>query len=176
MIGSSLAKPDKLHIGVFGDLAFFYDMNSMGNRHVGNNVRIMLINNGRGTEFRNYTHPCAMVFGEEADPYMAAAGHYGNQSPTLVKHYAEDLGYEYMTASAKEEYLSKVDRFFDPTPHDKPMLFEIFTQQQDESDALETIVTLVKDKKSEMKQKVWEGIRTVFGQSGVNAVVKMISR
>lgn len=176
MIGSSLAKPDKLHIGVFGDLAFFYDMNSLGNRHVGNNVRIMLINNGRGTEFRNYTHPCAMVFGEDADPYMAAAGHYGNQSPALVKHYAEDLGYEYMTASTKEEYLAQVDRFFDPTPHDKPMLFEVFTQQQDESDALETMVTLIKDKKSEMKQKVWDGIRTIFGQSGVNAVVKMISK
>lgn len=176
MIGSSLVKPDKLHIGVFGDLAFFYDMNSLGNRHVGNNVRVLLINNGRGTEFRNYTHPCAMVFGEEADPYMAAAGHYGNQSPALVKHYAEDLGYEYMTASTKEEYLSQVDRFFDSAPHDKPILFEVFTQQQDESDALETMVTLIKDKKSEMKQKVWEGIRTVFGQSGVNAVVKMISK
>lgn len=33
-------------------------MNVVGNRHVGNNVRLLLINNGKGNEFRNYNHPC----------------------------------------------------------------------------------------------------------------------
>ena len=47
-------------------LAFFYDMNVLGNRHVGRNVRILLVNNGKGTEFRNYMHPGA-AFGEAAD-------------------------------------------------------------------------------------------------------------
>ena len=51
MMGASFVHPEKLFIGVFGDLAFFYDMNVVGNRHVGNNVRIMLINNGKGNEF-----------------------------------------------------------------------------------------------------------------------------
>ena len=104
LIGASLCDPNRIYIGVFGDLAFFYDMNVVGNRHVGNNVRIMLINNGRGTEFRNYAHPCH-AFGESADPYMAAAGHYGNKSNDLIRHYAEDLGYEYITASGKDDFI-----------------------------------------------------------------------
>lgn len=52
-------------------MAFFYDMNVLGNRHVGRNVRILLVNNGKGTEFRNYMHPGA-AFGEAADDYIAA--------------------------------------------------------------------------------------------------------
>lgn len=49
LVGASLVHPEKLYIGIVGDLAFFYDMNVVGNRHVGNNIRIMLINNGKGT-------------------------------------------------------------------------------------------------------------------------------
>lgn len=86
LLGSSLASPDKLFIGVIGDLAFFYDMNALGNRHVGNNIRLMVVNNGRGTEFRNYNHPAAR-FGESADAYMAAYGHYGKKSHDLMRHY-----------------------------------------------------------------------------------------
>lgn len=68
------------------------------------------MDNGLETEFRNYEHPAAS-FGEDADPYMAAAGHYGNKSSELVKHYATDLGFEYMSESTKDEYLSRLDRF-----------------------------------------------------------------
>ena len=35
LIGASLADPTRLCFGIFGDLAFFYDMNAVGNRHVG---------------------------------------------------------------------------------------------------------------------------------------------
>ena len=38
LLGASLAKSDKLYFGVIGDLAFFYDMNCLGNRHVGSNL------------------------------------------------------------------------------------------------------------------------------------------
>ena len=44
MMGSAMARPDKLFFGVFGDLVFFYDMNVMGNRHVGDNVRMLSLN------------------------------------------------------------------------------------------------------------------------------------
>ncbi len=135
MIGASLASPKKLCFCILGDLAFFYDLNSMGNRHVGNNIRIMLINNGRGIEFRNPYHLCYQ-FGDAADHYMAASGHYGNQSPKLIKHYASDLGYEYLKANDKDEFLVAVKRFLNPTITDKPMIFEVFTQTEDEKTAL----------------------------------------
>lgn len=143
LIGASLVLPDKLFFGVFGDLAFFYDMNVLGNREVGNNVRVMLINNGMGAEFRNYGHPC-YSYGKDAEKFMAAAGHYGNKSPKLVKHYAEDLGYEYLAASDKESFLASMPKFVAPKIEDKPILFEVFTDRQNESDALEIMLNLVK--------------------------------
>lgn len=156
MIGGALARPDRLHYLVTGDLAFFYDLNALGNRHVGCNIRILLVNNGKGTEFRNYNHLAAR-FGESADLYMAAAGHYGNKSQDLIRHYAEDLGFEYLVANNKEEYLRYVDRFLDSSAHDRPMLFEVFTTNKEESDALRIINNLKHDPKT-LTQKLKDQI------------------
>lgn len=173
MIGASLSNPNKLFIGVFGDLAFFYDMNVVGNRHVGNNVRILLINNGKGNEFRNYGHPCYFL-GDEADDYVAAAGHYGNKSNLLVKNYAENLGYEYITASNKEEFNNVVEKFLSPEKNDKPMLFEVFTETEDESNALETILNMVVDSKAILKDKVKKVIKEVVGEKGINKIKNIV--
>ena len=173
MIGASLSNPNKLFIGVFGDLAFFYDMNVVGNRHVGNNVRILLVNNGKGNEFRNYGHPCYFL-GDEADKYIAAAGHYGNMSNLLVKNYAENLGYEYITASNKEEFNNVVEKFLSPENNDKPMLFEVFTETEDESDALETILNMVVDKKNIVKDKLKKAVKEIVGQRGIETIKKVI--
>ena len=151
LIGASLVNPDRLCFAVVGDLAFFYDLNVLGNRHVGKNVRIMLINNGRGTEFHNSDHP-ASKFGEDGDKFMAAAGHFGNKSPELVKHYAQDLGYQYLTASNKEEYLAACSTFFDPKPSDKPMVFEVFTDSDDESQAIYLLRNAFADSSGSLKQ------------------------
>ena len=37
VIGGALAAPERLHFLVVGDLAFFYDINSLGNRHLPSN-------------------------------------------------------------------------------------------------------------------------------------------
>ena len=134
LIGASLVEPQKLYFGVTGDLAFFYDINSLGNRHIGNNVRILLINNGCGVEFK--IHPSyAYQLGERTNEYIAAARHFGNKSRELVKHYAEDLGFKYLTASSKEEFDTVVNSFVDPIL-DKPIVFECFTEAKDEAAAL----------------------------------------
>lgn len=170
MIGASFANNNKLYIGIFGDLGFFYDMNVVGNRHVGNNVRIMLINNGRGTEFRLFNHPCA-IFGEDADAYLAAAGHYGNQSPMLIKHYAEDLGYQYLSASNKEEFLKSMDAFINPEIGDKPILFEVFTDKKEESDALEALMNI---EKAEFMDVAKATAKKVMPTSVINAVKNLV--
>ena len=135
LIGESLASPDRLHFGAVGDLTFFYDMNSLGNRYIRSNLRLLMVNNGVGAEFKIYSH-LAYAFGKAGDPYMAAAGHFGNKSHQLVRHYAEDLGYEYLTASSKEEFLEAVKRFTTPSMIDKPIIFEVFTNSADESDGI----------------------------------------
>ena len=138
LIGASLADSSRLHFGVVGDLAFFYDLNSLGNRHVGKNLRILLINNGGGGEFKLYSH-IGSQFEEQTDDFIAAGRHYGNKSPVLARHYAEDLGFEYLCANGKDEFDRVVGRFVDPAAQDKPILFECFTNLQDDSDALELL-------------------------------------
>lgn len=175
LVGASLADKDRLYFAVIGDLAFFYDMNSIGNRHVGNNVRIMLINNGKGTEFTNYNHPGAM-FGEETNLFIAAAGHYGNKSPKLVRHYAEDLGFEYLTASNKDEYMKVVDKFLNPKITDKPILFEIFTDSKDESDAIELLHHSIVDQSMKTKQAIKSTLKNTIGQKGVDTLKSLLSK
>lgn len=133
LIGASFADSERLYFGVVGDLSFFYDMNSLGNRHVGKNFRLLVVNNGRGTEFR-LPISVGSVFGSDADKYIAAAGHYGQQSTNLVKHYAEDLGFEYITASDKKTFLEMLPEFL--SSGCKPKVFEVFIDSADESKAL----------------------------------------
>ena len=175
MMGASLACPDKLFVGVFGDLAFFYDMNVVGNRHVGNNVRLLLINNGKGNEFRNYGHPCCFL-GEEADRFVAGAGHYGNKSHCLVRDYATDLGYEYLSASNKEEFNAVVDRFLTPEMTDKPMLLEVFTETEDESKALEMTLNTITDPKQQIKMAVKSVSKEILGENGVSMIKKILKK
>ena len=170
-IGASLAHPDRLHFIVLGDLSFFYDMNVMGNHHVGSNVRILLVNNGVGTEFKNYNHP-AHEFGAEANKFMAAGGHFGNKSKELVKHYAQNLGFEYLSASTKEEYLTNQGRFLSAEMAERPMLFEIFTTDEDESDALYAVYHILEDMKSQVVSKA----REILPKPVLNGIKKMIRR
>ena len=137
ILGASLVHPDRLYYLVIGDLAFFYDLNALGNRHVGNNLRILLVNNGVGTEFKNYNHRVA-EFGDDGDAFMAARGHYGRQSRALIKHFSEDLGFRYLSASNKQEFLNCYSEFISPEISG-PMLFEVFTDSKDESQALRVV-------------------------------------
>ena len=167
LIGASLASPRKLHFLVVGDLAFFYDLNSLGNRHVGSNVRILLVNNGRGIEFRKKDHP-GYQFGESADLYIAAGGHFGNMSRTLVKSFAENLGFEYLTASNKEEFEATYARFVTGELTDKPMLFEIFAEADSEVKNLDA-VRHIKATDAPMMERI-----TDTAKAGVKAFLKKI--
>lgn len=131
LLGQSLVNPNRLYYCCLGDLAFFYDMNVMGNRHFGNNVRILLVNNGRGVLFRKPGNMGSM-FGDEADDYISAAGHFGNMSPSLVRDYATNLGFQYMSASNKDEFVKNASAFLNPVISEKPMVFEVFTTVEEE--------------------------------------------
>ena len=128
-------------------------MNSLGNRHIGSNLRILLINNGCGTEFRKNDHPCA-VFGDEADRFMAAAGHFGSQSKTLVKDFVRNLGFKYMSASSKEEFLEVYEEFSTSQKGYEPIVFEVFTKPHDESSAIDAYRHIVTDFVADVKNKI----------------------
>lgn len=138
LIGSSYVDKKKNVYGIVGDLAFFYDMNSLGIRDVGNNIRLMIINNGGGTEFHNYNHR-ARSSGERVGEFISADGHYGNKSRKLIREYAENLGFEYITVNDKEEFLNKINYFINNDSKEKSIIFEVFTNSEEESKALEII-------------------------------------
>lgn len=161
LIGASLANPNRISYLVTGDLAFFYDLNVLGNRHIGKNVRILLINNGIGGEFKLKPHKCTL-FGEEADKYMAAKGHFGAKSPRLVKHIAEDLGFEYLTASDKESFKHHLPRFVDSEIGEKSVIFEVFTDALIENEALMTITKI----RTDVKRKATITAKKILGEKG----------
>ena len=174
-IGAALGRPTKNVYCIIGDLAFFYDMNSLGNHNIGNNLRVLLINNGRGTEFRNYNHPGAQ-FGDDAEEFVAAANHYGNMSKDLVKHYAQDLGFIYICANNKYEFDKNVNEFLMPDLGNKPMIFEVFTNWKDESESLRSIRNTVVDEKIATKLKIKKTVRNIVGERGIETIKKFAGR
>lgn len=152
LIGASMVNQQSLFFGVFGDLLFFYDMNSLGNRDIKPNLRIIVINNGLGQEFKNVSFPGSLLLGEDIDKFTAAKGHFACQSKTLVKDYAENLGFEYLTASNKEEFAEVYKRFISKELTERPMLFEIFTDTKDETQANYSITSI--ELKSKFVRKV----------------------
>lgn len=163
-LGASLVT-DKMVYCVLGDLAFFYDMNSIGNRSLKNNLRILVINNGHGQEFRTYGHRAAQ-FGEDTDKYIAAAGHYGNKSKSLIKHYAEDLGFKYLSADSKESFIAVYKDFITSEDIGMPIIFEVFTDNDDETEATRIITGLNGEAGSGAKQLA----KQVLGEKGVRAL------
>lgn len=168
-IGASLAKKADYYYCVTGDLAFFYDMNVLGNRHIYNNVRLMVVNNGVGVEFKFYHHQSDFL---DVDKYIGAAGHFGNKSHELLKHYSEDLGFEYLSASNKEEFEKVYSRFVSEKK-DKPILFEVFTNASDDDKALYMINHL---QGATLKQAVKQEIKNIVGPSTVKAIKSIVKR
>ncbi len=138
-LGSARINEEIEHYMVIGDLAFFYDLNTMFNV-IPPNVHIMLINNGVGTEFKNYNHR-ASYFGDDADSYIAAKGHNGFKNIRIVRDLCMDLGIRYMSASNKKEFLAHRDEWL--KKNSGPVLLEAFTTDKDENDALKRMNTII---------------------------------
>lgn len=170
MIGASLTT-DRIVFGVVGDLAFFYDLNALANHHVKSNLRILLINNGLGTEFKNPDNR-AYKLGPLADSYIAAEGHNGKKSKELVKHYAEDLDFQYMVAENKKEYLENLPEFLETTPKERPIIFEVFVRSEDETEALRILYNLETSVTALAKNMT----KAVIGESGIKKLKRILER
>lgn len=120
---------DGLSYLLIGDLSFFYDMNALWNRYVGNNIRILLINNGGGGLFH-------ISLGMDRIPTIdmhTAAGHDAS-----AKGWAESRGFLYLTASNKEEFDCNVNQFMTQQSN-QPILFEVFTDMENDKDILKKL-------------------------------------
>lgn len=182
LIGASLAHPDKLHFVVLGDLAFFYDMNSLGNRYVGRNVRVLLVNNNVGAEFKVSTH-IGSQFGEQTDDFIAAGRHNidhfedrltrgkPGHGPSPAQAWAESLGFRYLSAGSKEEFLSVSDEFL-AEDGDRPILFECFTTAADEDAAHEMVLHI--DNTRTLKGEAKQALKKVLPTNALRQLKKAI--
>ena len=164
LLGASLVRPDKLCFCILGDLAFFYDMNALGNRHIGRNIRILLVNNGNGVIFRKSGN-IGSIFGDETPLFISAGGHYGNMSRTLVKDYAENLGFEYLSASCKEEFVVNSKRFLCYDMLEKPILFEVFVTTANE---------ILGDKNKPAREGIKKKLQEFIGPQAYNTIKEVI--
>ena len=163
LIGASLVNPDRLHYIVVGDLTFFYDLNVLGNRHIGKNLRIMVINNGLGLELR-LSHTAD---GIDENQFIAAAGHFGNKSPLLIKHFAEDLGYQYLSASNKDDFMSALQTFTQPNLSERSIIFEVFTDANEESKALHLMSHILSSKSVIARKTLKQATINILGNKGI---------
>ncbi len=171
-VGASLANKDKLYFCVLGDLAMFYDLNILGNRNIGNNVRILISNNGTGYEMHCANSNGLAFSAEERDQFFCAGGHNGNKSREVIKHFAEDLGFEYISAESKDEYLEKVKHFVDPQPLSKPIVFEVFVRMEDDDTAYNA-TKIIQTSGTESAKKL---AKSILGEKGVSQIKKFIKK
>jgi 2-succinyl-5-enolpyruvyl-6-hydroxy-3-cyclohexene-1-carboxylate synthase len=91
---------DELCFHITGDLAFFYDMNILGNRGIGNNLRILVINNHRGEEFR-LNPVLEEPLGDKIDKLIIDCYHYKifreKASSKYKKSFKDDFEQDYPT-------------------------------------------------------------------------------
>jgi 2-succinyl-5-enolpyruvyl-6-hydroxy-3-cyclohexene-1-carboxylate synthase len=162
-LGQSIVSSE-LNFLIIGDLAFFYDMNALGIRQLKNNVRIVLVNNSGGGEFRLYTH-AANSFGDLSNRHIAAAGHFGTSAEGWVKN----NNFEYVPVRSKKNLENALHTFIKPSQ--KPMLIEVFTSMSDDSYALETAINSNKQvtQSNKIKQTIKDNL-----PSGLKSGIKKI--
>lgn len=117
-IGQATASPEKLNYLIVGDLTFFYDMNSIWNRYVGKNVRIML-NNNEGA---------ALFHFNQGGQYPTLNENVAAEHFTTAKGWVESQGFKYISAKNQKEFDENLKEFIS-SESEVPIFFEVFTHK-----------------------------------------------
>ena len=126
---------EKLNFVIIGDLSFFYDMNALWNPNYGSNVRILLLNNSGGEIFHALP---GLELHENARRFVTAT-HQAN-----AKAWAEDRGFEYLSAHNDAELSAAATYFTQPEITQKPLLLEVFTEKNPDIELLKNYYRALK--------------------------------
>lgn len=107
-MGQCSVVKDKLCFLLVGDLSFFYDMNSIWNKPLNKNIRILMVNNNGTDLLRGHN--------------LKAIASVHN---TEARGWVESTGFEYICARTKEEYEEKL-RYFVSNEPQRALFFEVF--------------------------------------------------
>lgn len=161
LIGQSIVS-NQLCFMVVGDLAFFYDMNSLGIRHIKNNLRILLINNNGGIEFKLDNSE-----NEYIDRYIAAANHFKN-----AEGWAKTCGFEYLSSKNIDEF-KQIEKIF-ISASEKPILLEAFIKDSDEAIAYKRIIEQNRDQSVQTSMK--KVVKKVLGDEITQKIKELMKR
>ena len=114
--GFSLATDDRVFC-VIGDLSFFYDQNALWNQNLRPNLRILLLNNGRGGIFNMLP---GLEHSPARDPYVAA------EHPANAEGICRQNNVGYHRATNMEEMRQGIDLLLS-ADSSRPMLLEVVT-------------------------------------------------
>ncbi|MDW7694758.1 2-succinyl-5-enolpyruvyl-6-hydroxy-3-cyclohexene-1-carboxylic-acid synthase [Flammeovirgaceae bacterium SG7u.111] len=103
-VGHALASPEKLHVLLTGDLAFFYDRNAFWNKYLPPNLKIILLNNKGGGIFRMIPGPVAQP---ELEEYFVTSSHLD------ASYLCQEFGMDYFQSNSVFEGKIHLKRFWE---------------------------------------------------------------
>lgn len=164
LIGQSFATDD-LCLVVTGDLAFLYDINSLSIRGIKNNVRVLLINNNGGFEFK-----LGVGHDKDVDRYIAASGHFKTASGWVC-----DCGFRYMSASSMDEFKQQCEEFLADSA--EPIVMEVFVSDDNENEAYQKLIesNQMLSFSESMKQHMKKKIKKLVGSENARQAAALLT-
>ena len=126
-LGFARQRAEERHFIVIGDLSFFYDLNALGLPKVGSNVRVLLLNNQRGSIFQSLP---TLEMDRLSQRYITA------EHQLRAQGWAESCGWEYLSVQEASELEETMAYFVGPA--ERPRLLEAFVSSEDEIAELQT--------------------------------------
>ena len=126
-LGFARQRAEERHFIVIGDLSFFYDLNALGLPEVGSNVRVLLLNNQRGSIFQSLP---TLEMDRLSQRYITA------EHQLRAQGWAESCGWEYLSVQEASKLEETMAYFVGPA--ERPRLLEAFVSSEDEIAELQT--------------------------------------
>ena len=126
-LGFARQRAEERHFIVIGDLSFFYDLNALGLPEVGSNVRVLLLNNQRGSIFQSLP---TLEMDRLSQRYITA------EHQLQAQGWSENCGWEYLSVHEASELEETITYFVGPS--ERPRLLEAFVSSEDEIAELQT--------------------------------------
>lgn len=125
--GQAASTEEKAYL-LIGDLSFFYGMNAAALKSIKNNVRIILLNNGGGSEFHFF-------MGKEVIPTIDQfiCAKHGCKAEGWIK----SLGYDYYSVKNEEELDFVINLMKEDS--NNPIFVEVFTDMEDDAKKINKI-------------------------------------
>lgn len=131
--GVALASPGKLNVLITGDVSFFYDSNALWSKYLGDNLRIVMINNGGGGIFRIIDGPSSS---NQLEKYFEARHSHS------AEHICKAFNVNYSSVSNMTDIEKELQQFF-LKDDNGPKLLEINTSAEDNDQVLKDFFKLL---------------------------------